>query len=430
MATCAQVILYWGEAAIAVHRLAPGATIAISEHGTVMPHRGMLGRVGVTIRMNRDGASACGAGRVLAIPAGGCAEIAIRRPRSAAPYRSDDAHEPEPLAVRIEVPPRAPAALRRPGLPGRAWLAVASAAVAHAAALAISASAMPAVEPLVDLDTDWMRITLSTAPSFLPEPAEAPDDGGGDAPQLCQEFGGPMIGYSIAVEGPQDNPDPHIARMRTERDELAFDGIGLAPGAQAGDRRAPIMPWGREDALGNDNHSANGTLFGPVSRDYFTCFGCPPLTWDCSEELPPPPTLSRLGLPGIGDDPAPSPERWTRRRPARVAMTGGIQVAANVPRWVVAAYVRESVERSRACYERALADAPTLTGRMGALFRVSGEKSSVELEPTGDVAGARALRCCIEYAHSYRYQELPVGTIATARYAIELGSVTAPKASR
>jgi hypothetical protein len=69
------------------------------------------------------------------------------------------------------------------------------------------------------------------------------------------------------VAGPQDNPDPHLARVRPIVDIAPEEApIGLTDPA-SGDTKAYTLPWGREDALGNDAKSARGRIWGETTQD-------------------------------------------------------------------------------------------------------------------------------------------------------------------
>jgi hypothetical protein len=65
-----------------------------------------------------------------------------------------------------------------------------------------------------------------------------------------------------AVQGPKDNPDPHIARAAALREAQEFGMIGLLNTGAAGDPNAPTAPWGRDTSLGTDEISARGNMWG------------------------------------------------------------------------------------------------------------------------------------------------------------------------
>src|SRR5664279_3092406 len=84
-----------------------------------------------------------------------------------------------------------------------------------------------------------------------------------------------------AVQGPRDNPDPHIARAAALREAQEFGMIGLLNTGAAGDPNAPTAPWGRDTSLGTDDVSARGNMWGDEIGDAFGAGG--------------------LGLSGIGE---------------------------------------------------------------------------------------------------------------------------------
>ena len=83
-------------------------------------------------------------------------------------------------------------------------------------------------------------------------------------------------GGRYAVQGPQDNPDPHIARHDGPYLEWPYDFL-FEQRAPDGDPLAPTMPWGRDTSLGVDDDSAKGSMFAPA-------IGSSP----GSDEVPPP----------------------------------------------------------------------------------------------------------------------------------------------
>lgn len=72
----------------------------------------------------------------------------------------------------------------------------------------------------------------------------------------------PVANNRYGVAGPSDNPDPHLASEPGE--PLPWPSM-LGPPLPApwpGDRDSPTVPWGRDDALGNDIASARAGLWG------------------------------------------------------------------------------------------------------------------------------------------------------------------------
>ncbi len=155
------------------------------------------------------------------------------------------------------------------------------AAALHAGVLLASAWAMPGlgeteatVVPSTATPYDLYRSVLAP-----PEEDDLPavtlaasnPDGRERADSRCGEVRGGSMGDLVAakvehrygVQGPQDNPDPHIARAVAVASS-SYDNpmIGLFPARWGGDPDAPVMAWGRDDSLGNDARSALGNMWG------------------------------------------------------------------------------------------------------------------------------------------------------------------------
>jgi hypothetical protein len=100
------------------------------------------------------------------------------------------------------------------------------------------------------------------------------------------------VNKRYAVQGPKDNPDPHIARQAALREAMEFGMIGLLNTGAAGDPNAPTAPWGRDTSLGTDDVSARGNMWGDEIGDAFGAGG--------------------LGLSGIGE--GGGRDSWSRSR--------------------------------------------------------------------------------------------------------------------
>ena len=88
-------------------------------------------------------------------------------------------------------------------------------------------------------------------------------------------------GKRFGIQGPQDNPDPHVARQAALREAAEFGMIGLINIGGGGDPNAPTAPWGRDESLGTDPMSARGNMWGDAIGDSFGAGG--------------------LGLSGVGE---------------------------------------------------------------------------------------------------------------------------------
>src|SRR6185436_17342197 len=89
------------------------------------------------------------------------------------------------------------------------------------------------------------------------------------------------VNKKFGVQGPQDNPDPHIARQAALKEAAEFGMIGLLNVGAGGDPNAPTAPWGSEESSGQDPMSARGNMWGDSIGDSFGAGG--------------------LGLSGVGE---------------------------------------------------------------------------------------------------------------------------------
>lgn len=423
MSLGAHLTILWDGTSIGSARLAPGQAVGIVEGGVIAPLSGRAVPV-LIVRMHARGASvsrpqkaACGAVNHRWVIADDVVEIALDESSSTSVYRRQTAPEQGRVVLRLAVSPEAPRRLGwlPPGLrlPGALGFAVAL----HCGALAMARAAIPPLQggggaPFEDQRGElpafsWIRVAGDPL-------VQRKDDALGP-PEVCQE---PIRGRSTSVQGPRDNPDPHVARYSGPERAAGFDDvIGPTRPIEGWDAKDP---WGWDDALGADPVSSVGTPRGAFGGLLFDgCFGTPPQKWPCagSAEPPEPATPATLGLAGIGEEVPPNFEQRRRFRVARVTV-GPIALDANVPRWAITSSVRDAVDRSLLCYQRARADDPALAGRLDAVLKVRGDVVSVDLHPSDGMAGAAGLRCCVAQAHNQIPEELPRGARATALYSI------------
>jgi hypothetical protein len=174
-------------------------------------------------------------------------------------------------------------AVAAPALPAMAARRFAPAVITvalHAGLLVASAFAMPSLGEAEDLEysQDYLLSHLfidglerePTTEELADEDVPTLD---GDDREFAQAPGGRMEGGSMGepsseddghhwgVQGPSDNPDPHIARSPSTTATWEF-GLGNENVQWGGDAHAPTMPWGRDDSLGNDATSATGRMWG------------------------------------------------------------------------------------------------------------------------------------------------------------------------
>jgi len=234
-------------------------------------------------------------------------------------------------------------------------------------------------------------------------------------------------GHRFGIQGPQDNPDPHIARQAALREAAEFGMIGLLNTGAGGDPNAPTAPWGRDDSLGNDPLSARGNMWGDSIGDSFGAGG--------------------LGLSGIGEGGGGRGEgiglgsigtighgagtgtgqgfgsghgrlggsHSTRAPQVRM---GATTVNGRLPPEVIQRIVRQNYGRFRLCYENGLRNNPNLQGRVAVRF-VIGRDGAVSNVSNGgsDLPDAGVVQCVIRAYYGLSFPQ-PEGGIVTVVYPI------------
>jgi hypothetical protein len=184
------------------------------------------------------------------------------------------------------------------------------------------------------------------------------------------------------VEGPKDNPDPHIERARGPRGPSAQEALAQRDGEPAAgadrDPHALTAPWGRDTSLGTDEVSARGNLWG-----------------DQIEPAEGQDTLGRLNVEGglvkrIGIG-GPSSER---SRP-RVVHTG-LALSGPLGMPEVERTITPSFARFLDCYEAGRAEDPKLEGRVDIRFVIQQDGSIRDVRTAHTTLGSRVAESCLE----------------------------------
>jgi pSer/pThr/pTyr-binding forkhead associated (FHA) protein len=237
------------------------------------------------------------------------------------------------------------------------------------------------------------------------------------------------VNKRYAVQGPKDNPDPHIARQAALREAAEFGMIGLLNTGAAGDPNAPTAPWGRDTSLGSDDVSARGNMWGDEIGDAFGAGG--------------------LGLSGIGEGGGGRGEGiglgnigtlghgagtgtgqgfgaghgrlgGSHQTKAPKVRMGATTVSGRLPPEVIQRIVRQNYGRFRMCYEQGLARNPNLEGRVSARF-VIGRDGAVSNASNGgsDLPDSGVVSCVVSAFYGLSFPQ-PEGGIVTVVYPIML----------
>jgi hypothetical protein len=237
----------------------------------------------------------------------------------------------------------------------------------------------------------------------------------------------PQTGHRWGVQGPHDNPDPHVARTAALRDATQFGMIGLLNAGMGGDPNAPTAIWGRDESSGIDPMSARGRMWGDVIGDSFGHGG--------------------IGLTGVGEGGGQSGEgigfgsigtighgsgtgtgdgfgsghglgRGTHVPQPPPMRTGVITVNGRIPREVIQRIVRQNYGRFRLCYESGLRGNPSLQGRVAVRF-VIGRNGAVSNASNGDsdLPNSSVVQCVVQAYYGLSFPE-PEGGIVTVTYPI------------
>jgi hypothetical protein len=230
------------------------------------------------------------------------------------------------------------------------------------------------------------------------------------------------------VQGPRNNPDPHVARERLLWEAQHEGMIGLLNAGMAGDPRAPTSPWGRNESLGRDALSADGNMWGDNIGDSFGMHG--------------------LGLTGIGQGGGGIGEgiglgnvgglgngaglgsgqgfglgngnlnRGHHKTHALRMRPGTTTVSGRLPPEVIQRIVRQNYGRFRNCYEQGLTRNPNLEGRVQTRFIIGRDGSVSNVQNGGsDLPDSGVVSCVISAYYGLSFPQ-PEGGIVTVVYPI------------
>jgi hypothetical protein len=234
-------------------------------------------------------------------------------------------------------------------------------------------------------------------------------------------------GHKYGVQGPKDNPDPHLAKQAALQEAAQFGMIGLISTMGGGDPNAPTAPWGREESAGQDEKSARGNMFGDTIGDSFGAGG--------------------LGLSGVGEGGGGRGEGiglgnfgglghgagtgtgqgigsgrgrlgggHTVKAPR--IREGATSVNGRLPPEVIQRIVRQNFGRFRLCYENGMRNNPNLQGRVTVKFVID-RSGAVAMTADGgsDIPDSSVVQCVVRGFGNLSFPQ-PEGGMVTVVYPI------------
>jgi hypothetical protein len=234
-------------------------------------------------------------------------------------------------------------------------------------------------------------------------------------------------GHKYGVQGPKDNPDPHLAKQAALQEAAQFGMIGLISTMGGGDPDAPTAPWGRDDSSGQDEKSARGNMFGDTIGDSFGAGG--------------------LGLSGVGEGGGGRGEGiglgnfgglghgagtgtgegigngrgrlggGHQVRAPRIR-EGATQVNGRLPPEVIQRIVRQNFGRFRLCYENGMRNNPNLQGRVTVKFIIDRSGAvSTTADGGSDIPDQGVVQCVVRGFGNLSFPQ-PEGGMVTVVYPI------------
>jgi hypothetical protein len=315
----------------------------------------------------------------------------------------------------------------------------------HTGLLAGFAFFRPSLGGVDDAEAHQERVLLmqqliksSQDPEEEPELAknEAGSEGGREGAQAAGEKG--EMGKKDAAHtnlrygkaGPRDNPDPSIAKTRSEQlaEAQSFGLIGLLDSvAPGGDSAGPTAPWGRDAALGSDERSAEGAMWGAAIGEsggqgglglsgmgdgggsIYSGIGLGSIGTIGSRG-----TCKGADCAGIGG--STGRMQGEHKTSAPVMRPGTTTIGGTLPREVVQRVIRQNFGRYRSCYEAGLRNNPTLAGRVAVRFVIGRDGAVANVGNGGSDLPDSAVVSCVVRSFSGLSFPAPESGIVTVVY--------------
>ncbi len=229
-----------------------------------------------------------------------------------------------------------------------------------------------------------------------------------------------------AVQGNEDEIK-QLARDRALREATSFGLIGMANAGMMGDASAPIAPWGGDIAIGNEEISANGNMWGDEIGTAFGAGGLGLSGWGeggggRGEGI----GLGNIGTYGHGAGDGSGQGfgsghgrlRGSHRASSPSLRVGKTEVSGRLPAEVIRRTIRNNFGRFQMCYEKGLARNPNLEGRVTVRFIIGNDGKVSNVSNGGSDLPDAEVVTCVMHAYSRVSFPQPEGGIVTVVYPI------------
>ncbi len=290
---------------------------------------------------------------------------------------------------------------------------------------------------LIDYMVEPPETVEEETPEWLEEMENADDTEGGTGKRHKDDEGAmgeeshEKTTNRYGIEGPEDNPDPHMAREAAREAARNAGAIG-ALASLAGAWNSPTSPYGADTALGADPMSALGALMGDQIGGNFG-FGGLGLrgtgrggggTGEGTIGLGNIGTIGHGAGTGSGSGYG-SGAGGFHGRSASVPRirTGEADVRGSLSREVIRRVIRRHINEVRFCYEQELSARPDLAGRVTVSFIIAAtgavQTASVA---SSTLSNARVEQCIVTAVRRWTFPAPDGGGIVGVNYPFVLDS--------
>lgn len=290
---------------------------------------------------------------------------------------------------------------------------------------------------LLNLDSRFARYLIEPpetveeeTPEWLDE-SKVEDDEGGKGKRHKDEEGqmgkkeSQKTRNKFGIEGPQDNPDPHMARE--EAKEMAREAgiIGILK-ASVGAWNSPTSPYGRDTALGNDAMSALGALMGDQVGENFGFGGLGLRGTGRGGGGTGEGTIGLGNIGTIGHGAGGGEGSGYGRgaggfhgRSAKVPRirSGKADIRGSLSKEVIRRIIQRHINEVRFCYEQELNSRPDLQGRVSVKFIISptGAVQTAAVDQS-DLGNPKAEQCIAGAVRRWTFPSPEGGGIVVVTY--------------